>query len=70
MLEQLQRLPVRRASVRPLLAEAWTLRHNLRGADAMYVVLARHLGADLVALDTRMSKASGMNVRIVSPPTQ
>ena len=68
MLEQLVRLPLRRVSVRPLLDEAWTLRQNLRIADAIYVVLGRHLGAELVTCDTRLANAPGTNIPMVIPP--
>jgi hypothetical protein len=30
-----------------MLSEAWTLRDNVTVADALYVVLARHVGAEL-----------------------
>jgi predicted nucleic acid-binding protein len=68
MLTQLAQLPLRRVGVRPLLDEAWTLRHNLRVADAIYVVLARHLGAELVTCDSRLANAPGTNVPMVIAP--
>jgi predicted nucleic acid-binding protein len=37
--------PTDLVQVRSLLPEAWTFRHNLTIGDALYVVLARHLGA-------------------------
>ena len=49
--------PQRRVQVRTLLPEAGTLRHNLTINDALYVVLARHLGAALVTADMRLAKA-------------
>ena len=68
MLAQLAHLPLRRVGVRPLLDEAWTLRQNLRIADAIYVVLARHLGADLVTCDSRLANAPGTNVPVIIAP--
>lgn len=69
MLAQLVRLPVGRVGVRPLLDEAWSLRHNLRVADGVYVVLARHLAAELVTCDDRLARSPGINVPVVSPPS-
>jgi len=37
--------PLNRVSVAPLLRAAWSLRHDLPVADALYVVVASHLGA-------------------------
>ena len=68
MLAQLAQLPLGRVGVRPLLDEAWSLRHNLRVADAIYVVLARHLGAELVTCDARLQRAPGVSVSVVIPP--
>ena len=54
---QLQRLrswPLRRASVEPLVEAAWSLRHNMSVADALYVALADHLGAALLTDDVRL----------------
>lgn len=68
MLAQLVRLPLRRVGVRSLLDEAWTLRQNLRIADAIYVVLALHLGAELVTRDSRLANAPGTNVPMVIAP--
>ena len=46
-LDRLLSQPVTVARSRPLLPEAWTLRHNLIVQDAVYIVLARHLDAPL-----------------------
>jgi hypothetical protein len=43
--------------VATLLPEAWSLRHNLTVADALYVVLARHLDAVLVTADRRLASS-------------
>lgn len=49
---------------RPLLAEAWKLRHNLIIHDALYVVLAHQLGATLVTGDRKLVNAPGVDVPI------
>jgi predicted nucleic acid-binding protein len=51
--------PGERVSHRSLLARAWQLRANVRGADAMYVALAEALGATLLTTDQRLARASG-----------
>ena len=61
--------PQRRVQVRALLPEAWTLRQNLTIADAIYVVLARHLGASLVTVDERLAGAPGLDVEVIAPPS-
>jgi predicted nucleic acid-binding protein len=38
-------------SGRPLVGEAWLLRHNMTVGDALYVLVAKHLGTDLVTTD-------------------
>jgi len=44
-LDRLLSAPVRRVSVRPLISEAWLLRHNMTVADSIYVVMARQPGS-------------------------
>jgi len=58
---------VRRVQVRPLLSEAWALRHNLTVADGLYVVLARHLDVPLVTTDSRLANAPGIDVTTIAP---
>lgn len=41
-----------------LLSEVWAQRHNMTAYDAMYVVLARVLGCQLLTLDVRLAKAA------------
>jgi len=65
-LDELLVAPLRRAQVKPLLSEAWTLRHRVTVADALYVVLARHLGAPLVTTDVRLTKAPNLGVRTIT----
>jgi predicted nucleic acid-binding protein len=42
------------ASVAPLVDAAWAYRHNMTAADAIYVVLAEHLGADFLTDDHKL----------------
>jgi predicted nucleic acid-binding protein len=59
--------PMRRVSVKPLLYEAWPLRHNMTIADALYVVVALHLDAPLVTTDLRLARAPGLAVATITP---
>jgi predicted nucleic acid-binding protein len=58
-------LPLARYSHDLLLPRAWELRHALTAYDAMYVVLAEALGADLVTCDARLGRSRGHRARIV-----
>jgi predicted nucleic acid-binding protein len=51
----------------PLLARAWELRDRARGWDAFYVALAEALDATLLTLDTRLSRARGLNCSVLVP---
>ncbi len=66
-LDRLLTAPTRRVSVKPLIAEAWRLRQNLTIADALYVVLATHVGAELVTSDLRLANAPGLLVPTITP---
>ncbi len=66
-LDRLLGAPVRRVSVRPLVSEAWLLRHNLTIADSLYVVMARHLGADLVTTDLKLANTPTLQVSTITP---
>ena len=46
--------PLRITQVRGLSADAWRLRANVTFADAVYVAIAEHLGADLLSDDRRL----------------
>jgi predicted nucleic acid-binding protein len=51
-----------------LLAEQWSLRHNVSAYDAAYVALSLRYGLPLVTLDLRLAKAAqafGVEVRTV-----
>ncbi len=53
--------------MKPLLAEAWSLRHNLTIADSLYVVIARHLDGSPVTADRRLADAPVLPVRAITP---
>ncbi len=63
----LEDLPLRRVPIHGLLAEAWGMRENQTGYDALYVALARVLDADLVTLDARLAGAPGLGVTVIVP---
>lgn len=57
---------VLRTQVQPLLAEAWQMRHNLTIADAVYVALAKNLGAALVTTDLKLAAAVAGQIQTIS----
>ena len=65
-LDELLAAPLRRAQVKPLLSEAWTLRPNVTVADALHVVLARHLGMSFVTTDGRLIGAPNLAVPMIT----
>lgn len=56
-IDRLLALRARRVDVKPLIRDVWALRHNITIADAVYVILARHLAAGLVTGDRRLARA-------------
>ena len=64
-LQRLLSLPVTVNRSRPLIAEAWTYRRNLIVQDAVYVVLAKHLGAPLLTGDRKMAGAPNLPVQVL-----
>ncbi len=68
-LRQLAAWPLRVAQVRSLFADAWQHRHNLTFADATYVALAEHLGAQLLTDDHRLANAPTLPVTVLRLPT-
>lgn len=62
ILEELARAPFIRYTVQPLLVEAWRLRHNLALRDALYIALARRLGALFVTADAHLARAPALGV--------
>jgi predicted nucleic acid-binding protein len=65
ILAELIRAPFVRFPLEPLLTTAWTLRHNLALRDALYVDLARRLGALLVTADARLSQAPVLGIAVL-----
>jgi predicted nucleic acid-binding protein len=60
----LEDLPLRRSSHRPLLPRIWELRHVVTPYDAAYIALAEALDVVLVTADARLSRASGVKCEI------
>jgi predicted nucleic acid-binding protein len=60
--------PLRITQVRGLFVEAWRLRANVTFADAVYVALAEHLGADLLSDDRRLANTPGLSVQVLHLP--
>jgi len=69
--DQLLALRVRRVDTAPLLRQAWSMRHNVTPADALYVTIARRLSVALVTGDLRLARAPGLGIHVLtsSPPT-
>ena len=55
--ERLGAWQLRRASIRPLLGVAWSYRHNMTAADALYVALAEQLSAEFLTDDHNLVEA-------------
>jgi len=66
-LDKLLTSPTNSVAVKPLLSEAWTMRHNLTIADALYVVVAIHAGAVLATADMRLANAPNLPVETITP---
>jgi predicted nucleic acid-binding protein len=66
-LSRLLTIPMHRAQVRPLLSEAWALLHNITVADALYVVMAKHLHATLITLDVSLANAPALGIATLVP---
>ena len=63
-LEDLARIPLGRASHRPLLGRVWELRENLTTYDAAYVAVAEALEVPLLTADQRLRRAPGTRCEI------
>lgn len=63
----LERAPLRRVQIRPLLQPAWKMRGRLTVYDAIYVALAEHLHATLVSADLRLARAPDLPVPTLTP---
>lgn len=58
LLDRLSTLAMARVPItRGLLQTAWTLRDNVSARDALYVVAAQELDAELVTTDRRLARA-------------
>ena len=55
--------PLRVAQARGLFRDAWRRRANITFADAIYVALAEHLGADLLTDDQKLANTPNLPVR-------
>jgi predicted nucleic acid-binding protein len=62
--KRLQRMPIARAPLPPLLDEALALRHNLSGYDALYVALARQLNCSLLTADFSIATAPRLGISV------
>ena len=60
----LEDLPMRRSSHRPLLRRIWELRHGVTPYDAAYIALAEALNVVLVTADARLTRAPGIRCEI------
>lgn len=63
-ISDLEDLPLRRCSHRPLLARIWALRSVVTPYDAAYVALAEGLDLVLVTADARLARAPGVKCAI------
>jgi predicted nucleic acid-binding protein len=63
---------LRRVAVAPLIEAAWSYRHNMTAADALYVALADGLGADFLTDDHRLADSPTFprNVKVLRLPVQ
>lgn len=62
LLTRLAAAPIHRHPVAELLLGAWSLRHQLRLADALYVALAASRALPLVTTDRRLHAVPGVEV--------
>ena len=67
-IDALMAWPLRITQVRGLFDDAWRMRANVTFADAVYVALAAHLGADLLSDDRRLANAPGLPVNVLQLP--
>jgi predicted nucleic acid-binding protein len=63
----LRTAPLKRVQIRPLLPEAWAMRGHVTMGDALYVVLAMHLGATLVTADIKLANSPHLPVPVLRP---
>lgn len=65
--EDLRSWPAERVDHRPLLDRAWELRDSASAPDALYAALAELLGATLLTLDRRLTRAEGLRCDVALP---
>lgn len=63
-LSDLEDLPLRRSSHRPLLERIWQLCQSVTPYDAAYIALAEALGVVLLTADARLARASGVRCEV------
>jgi predicted nucleic acid-binding protein len=63
-LAELERAPIRRYPVTPLLLDSWALRERIALRDGLYVTLAQRLGATLLTVDSRLARTRGLPVTV------
>ena len=64
-LSDLEALDLERHDHLPVLRRAWDLRANVSAYDAVYVALAEALDAPLLTCDTKLTRATGLEARIL-----
>lgn len=64
--EDLGDLPIELFPTLPLRQRAWTLRHNLTAADALFVGLAERLDVPLATKDTALARAATKHAKIAT----
>ncbi|MGH8190853.1 MAG: type II toxin-antitoxin system VapC family toxin [Rhodanobacteraceae bacterium] len=65
--EQLRGLRIRKYRHDLLLDGIWSLRLNLTAYDAAYVALARLLKVPLVTRDSKLARAPGLDIEVLTP---
>jgi predicted nucleic acid-binding protein len=70
-IEDFLEMRLQRVPHRSLVDRAWQLRDNISFYDALYVALAEGLGAPLLTLDKRLTRAPGLRaeIELVAGPT-
>lgn len=63
-LDVLAHTEIERVSHTGLVADAWAIRHNLTAYDALYVVLARHIGAPFLTTDRKLGGAPSLGIEL------
>lgn len=66
-LEQLRDAPIERHTVTDLIEPAWTMRHNVRITDGIYLVLAAALDTRVVTTDRALARAAHDRVHLIGP---